>query len=242
MNLELSFSSKLISLFKNKISASFVNNPGISTAKTLINLPGDFVILTDIVPDVLLEIRYYSTYNFVGKRIDSYNAPVAILSRKAAMALSKASNVLIKQGYIIKIFDAYRPQSAVNHFIEWSKRPDDISMKTIFYPNLEKERLFDLDYICKRSSHSRGSTVDMTVIDIKTGLDLDTGSPFDLFSDISHHGSTLINKQQFLNRIIIKKAMEESGFEANPHEWWHYTLQDEPYPNSYFDFPVELYN
>lgn len=203
------------------------------------SLPEGFVLVSDIVPDAIQEIRYYSTYNFVGERIDAYNAPVAILGKEAAKALKKASDDFISQGYYIKIFDAYRPQSAVNRFIMWSQDKNDIKMKRFFYPDVNKEDLFDLGYIVAKSSHSRGSTLDMTLVDAKIGKEIDTGSPFDLFDGISHHNSDKITSAQRQNREIIKNTMERNGFKSYPTEWWHYTLRDEPHPDTYFDFPVE---
>lgn len=200
-------------------------------------LPEGFVYVSDVVPDAIQEIRYYSTYNFVGDRIDAYNAPVAILSKEAAEALKKASDDFIAQGYYIKIFDAYRPQTAVNHFIRWSQDKNDIKMKLFFYPDVNKEDLFKLGYIVAKSSHSRGSTLDMTLVDAKTGKEIDTGSPFDLFDEISHHNSDKITSVQQQNREIIKNTMERNGFNSYSTEWWHYTLSDEPYPDTYFDFP-----
>lgn len=203
------------------------------------SLPEGFVLVSDIVPDAIQEIRYYSTYNFVGKRIAAYNAPVAILTKEAAEALKKASDDFISQGYYIKIFDAYRPQSAVNHFIRWSQDKNDIKMKPFFYPDVNKEDLFKFGYIVAKSSHSRGSTLDMTIVDAKTGKDVDTGSPFDLFDEISHHGSDKITSAQRQNRGIIKNTMERNGFKSYQTEWWHYTLCDDPYPDTYFDFSVD---
>ena len=202
------------------------------------SLPEGFILVSDVVPDAIQEIRYYSTYNFVGERIDAYKAPVAILSKKAAEALKKASDDFISQGYYIKIFDAYRPQSAANHFIRWSQDKNDIKMKPFFYPDVNKEDLFDLGYIVAKSSHSRGSTLDMTIVDAKTGKEVDTGSPFDLFDEVSHHDSNKITSVQRQNREIIKATMERNGFNSYQTEWWHYTLRDEPYPDTYFDFPV----
>lgn len=204
-------------------------------------LPNGFVIVSDIVPDIVQEIRQYTTYNFVGKRIDSYNAPVAILSKEAANALKNASEDFKSQGYCIKVFDAYRPQSAVNHFIRWAKNINDTKMKNIFYPDVNKEELFRLGYIAEKSTHSRGSALDMTLIDMKTGKEIDAGSPVDLFDEISHHGTNKITSKQNENRLIIKNIMERNGFEAYSEEWWHYTLRNEPYPETYFDFPVDFY-
>ena len=204
-------------------------------------LPDGFVLVSDVVPDIIQEIRYYTTYNFVGNRIDSYNAPVAILSKRAAEALKIASDDFMSKGYYIKIFDAYRPKSAVKHFVRWAENSNDTKMKSIFYPSVDKKSLFDLGYIAKKSSHSRGSTLDMTLINMKTGKELDAGSPFDLFDEASHHGTNKITLKQAKNRMIIKDTMEKTGFKAYTNEWWHYTLINEPYPDTYFDFPVDFY-
>jgi zinc D-Ala-D-Ala dipeptidase len=181
--------------------------------------PNGFVLVSDVVPDVILEMRYYSTYNFVGCRVDSYNAPVAILSLEAANALKKASDILKSKGYVIKIFDAYRPQQAVDHFVRWAQDIQDTKMKEAFYPQVDKGDLFRLGYIAEKSGHTRGSTVDLTIVDIKTGEEIDMGSPFDFFGSISHHDTNLISAQQTANRKILKNAMGESGFKSYHEEW-----------------------
>ncbi len=200
-------------------------------------LPGDFVHVTDAVPDALLEIRYYSTYNFVGARIDGYEEPTAVLSRAAAAALKKAGDAAAARGCVLKIFDAYRPQRAVDHFVRWAKDPDEKN-KAVFYPDVDKSRLFALGYIAAKSGHSRGSTVDLTLVDRRSGKELDMGSPFDFFGPISHHGTPLIRPDQAANRDMLQTIMRESGFKPYAEEWWHYTLAGEPYPDRYFDFPV----
>ncbi len=148
--------------------------------------PSGFVLLADYIPHIVQEIRYYSTYNFIGDRIDGYEAPVALLTIEAARALRSVSNELIVQGYRLKVFDAYRPACAVKHFVFWGIEDQDIRMKPYFYPDLEKQELFAKGYIAKQSSHSRGSAVDLTLLDMQTGKELDMGSPFDLFSEVSH--------------------------------------------------------
>jgi len=203
------------------------------------SLPEGFVYLTDIVPDVVLEIRYFSTYNFMGTRVDYYLAPVAIITRQAAQALALASKELRAQGYVIKVFDAYRPQGSTDHFIRWGKEEDDITIKSYFYPDFTKSQLFSEVYLGVRSGHTKGSTIDLTIIDMKTGMDVDMGSSFDFFGLISHHGSTLITEEQTNNRLILKTAMERAGFRAYEKEWWHYTLINEPFPSTYFTFPVQ---
>jgi len=202
-------------------------------------LPDGFVYISDVIPSAFLEIRYFSDDNFVGAVIDGYEAPKAILTEEAAEALRQAADALFEQGYYIKIFDAYRPQRAVDHFVRWSKDIEDTKMKEKYYPDLDKAVLFELGYIAENSSHSRGSTVDLTLVDASTGEELDMGSGFDFFGDISNHGTELITEDQEKNRNILRDAMVEAGFEIYPEEWWHYTLKDEPYPDTYFDFPVK---
>lgn len=203
-------------------------------------LPEGFVYLTDVIPDAILEIRYYSTYNFVGARVDSYNAPVAIITREAAQALKKAQQALDDQGYAIKIFDTYRPKSAVAHFVRWAADVNDAKTKEYFYPDVDKKDLFKLGYIGEKSGHSRGSTVDLTLVDKKSGREVDMGSPFDFFGKISHPDSDLVSPQQKANRMILRKAMTDAGFIPLEEEWWHFRLNNEPHPDTYFDFPVEF--
>ena len=199
-----------------------------------------FVLLSDAVPDAILEIRYYSTYNFVGDRIDGYEQPVALLTREAAAALRAVSDDLITQGYRLKIYDAYRPQKAVTHFMNWALNPTDVRMKPYFYPQLEKNTLFPRGYIAEHSGHSRGSTVDLTLFDMKTEKEVDMGGTFDYFGELSHPSYTKITKRQYQNRMILRKAMIEHGFKPLAEEWWHFTLKNEPYPETYFTFPVSV--
>ena len=200
--------------------------------------PSGFVLLADYVPQVIQEIRYYSTYNFIGERIDGYEEPCALLTLEAARALKAVSGEAAAQGFRLKIFDAYRPARAVRHFELWGIEDLDLRMKPFFYPDLEKGELFALGYIARRSTHSRGSTVDLTLLDMKSGKELDMGSPFDLFSEISHPDYRGITEEQFENRMMLRNLMVRSGFDPIDCEWWHFTLQDEPYPDTYFDFPV----
>ncbi len=197
-----------------------------------------FVLLADYVPAIIQEIRYYSTYNFIGDRIDGYEEPCALLTRQAARALRIVSNELIVQGYRLKVFDAYRPARAVRSFVLWGIEDLDLRMKPYFYPDLEKQELFKKGYIASMSGHSRGSTVDLTLFDMRTGCEVDMGSPFDLFSEVSHPDNRSITEEQYNNRMILRKAMLRNGFLPIDCEWWHYTLDKEPYPDTYFDFPV----
>jgi len=203
------------------------------------SLPKGFVYLTDVAPDVILEMRYYSTYNFTGARIDDYLAPVAILSKEAADAIKKVSDHVMEKGYVLKIWDTYRPQGAVDHLVRWAADLEDDKMKKIFYPDLCKSRLIPEGLIFERSGHSRGSTVDLTLVDRLTGQEVDMGSSFDFFGEVSSHSTDLVTKEQADNRLILKDAMVEAGFVVYDPEWWHYTLANEPHPDTYFDFPVK---
>ena len=197
-----------------------------------------FVLLSDYVPGVVQEIRYFSTYNFVGDKIDGYEEPVALITVEAARALKAVANEMNVQGYRLKIFDAYRPLCAVKHFVLWGIEDTDIRMKPYFYPELQKQELFSKGYVASKSSHSRGSTVDLTLLDMATGKELDMGSPFDLFSEVSHPDCRTITEEQYANRMILRNSMLRNGFEPIDCEWWHFTLKDEPYPDTYFEFPV----
>ena len=197
-----------------------------------------FVKVTDVVPDVILEMRYYSTYNFVGARVEGYELPLALLTREAADSLKAVNDELKAHGYRIKIWDTYRPQRAVNHFIRWAEDLSDTTMKAVFYPMVDKSLLFEQGYIYARSSHSRGSTVDLTLLDAATGKELDMGSAFDWFGTESHPGYHCPLYRQSENRLILRNAMYRHGFVGIDSEWWHFTLKDEPYPDTYFDFPV----
>ena len=198
----------------------------------------DFVLLSEAVPNAILEIRYYSTYNFVGERIDGYEEPVALLTTEAATALKAVSDDLEEQGYRLKIFDAYRPQMAVDNFVEWAEDVEDTKMKEYFYPELDKSVLFDQGYIAEHSGHSRGSTVDLTLFDMKTEKEVDMGGTFDYFGELSHPDYTGITDEQYENRMILRNAMTKHGFKPLDEEWWHFTLENEPYPDTYFKFPV----
>ncbi|MBO4835279.1 MAG: M15 family metallopeptidase [Lachnospiraceae bacterium] len=197
-----------------------------------------FVVLAEYIPQIVQEIRYYSTYNFIGDRIDGYEEPCALLTIEAARALQSVSNEMIVQGYRLKIFDAYRPARAVKHFVLWGIEDTDIRMKPYFYPDLEKQALFAEGYIAKQSSHTRGSTVDLTLLDMKTGKELDMGGPFDFFSELSHPDFQGITEEQYDNRMMLQRVMVRNGFLPIDCEWWHFTLDQEPYPDTYFDFPV----
>jgi len=200
--------------------------------------PSGFVLLSDLVPGIVQEIRYFSTYNFVGERVDGYEEPVALLTVEAARALKAVAGEVNAQGYRLKVFDAYRPACAVKHFMLWGIEDLDLRMKPYFYPDLEKQTLFKEGYIASQSSHSRGSAVDLTLLDMRTGMELDMGSPFDLFSPLSHPDSREVTETQFENRMFLQNAMTRNGFKPIYCEWWHFSLRDEPYPDTYFEFPV----
>ena len=197
-----------------------------------------FVSIGEAVPDVILEIRYFSTFNFVGSRIDGYEQPVAMMTREAAERLKQVSDEMVSGGYRLRIYDAYRPQQAVDHFMRWAADPDDIRMKAFFYPDVEKALLIPGGYIADHSGHSRGSTVDLTLFDMRAQKDLDMGGPFDFFGELSHPDCRGITEEQYANRMILRDVMLRHGFRPISSEWWHYTLENEPYPDTYFTFPV----
>jgi len=209
----------------------------------------EFVTVTDVVPDVILEIRYFGTYNFVGTRIDGYEEPTALLTKQAADSLKAVSDDVKALGYRLKIYDAYRPQQGVDHFVRWAEDRGDTLMKAYFYPDLDKSVLFAQDYICLKSGHTRGSTLDLTLFDMATEKEVDMGGTFDWFGPESHpdfcgnpetgeYTGGLITEQQFKNRMILREAMLRHGFKPFDTEWWHFTLKDEPFPETYFTFPV----
>lgn len=202
-------------------------------------LPKGFVYINEVVPGVEYEIRYAGSNNFLGRPVSGYKSEQAILSKPAAEALAKVQEELLEEGYCLKIFDAYRPQTAVNDFVKWARIKEDTLTKSQFYPEIDKKDLFSLGYIASRSGHSRGSTVDLTIVHEESGKALDMGGTYDFFGPVSHHGAEGISEKQAENRLFLKKIMRKHGFRHYPKEWWHYTLNWEPYPESYFDFPVK---
>lgn len=201
--------------------------------------PSGFVMLTDVVPDVILEIRYYSTFNFVGTRVDGYEEPVALITREAASALKGVSDEMMARGYRLKIWDTYRPQMAVDHFCRWGENVADTLTKRWFYPYLDKDVVFEEGYIARRSGHSRGSVVDLTLVDMKTGRDVDMGYGFDWFGIESHPDHTEgLTPEQIANRMLLRDVMVRHDFKPISEEWWHFILDNEPYPDTYFTFPV----
>jgi D-alanyl-D-alanine dipeptidase len=229
----------------------------------VLKMPDDFVDIKDVAPSVVLDIRYDTPHNFVGERITGYNAPKCYLTNQAALALNNIDEELNKYSLSLKLYDCYRPQRAVNEFIKWAEDPDDTKMKNEFYPDIDKHKLFNQDYIAKKSAHSRGSTVDVTIVPIPTPPEekyvqgqvlhpcywpkgkrfndnsIDMGTGFDCFSEVSHTNNKQIDVQQRVNRLALKAVMEKYGFINLESEWWHYTLESEPYPNTYFDFVIE---
>jgi D-alanyl-D-alanine dipeptidase len=220
-------------------------------------IPSGFVALDDVDPTILHDIRYRTAHNFVGERIDGYRAPLCILTRPAARALKRAQTQLRRRGYTLKVYDCYRPQRAVDHFVRWA-RNDDERMKREFYPRVDKSRLFADGYIAERSGHSRGSTVDLTLVRLPAKRQppfagrlrpcfarnryrdnsVDMGTGYDCFDTLAHTADPRVKGAARRNRRLLKRTLERAGFENYKNEWWHYTLRDEPYADRYFDFPV----
>jgi D-alanyl-D-alanine dipeptidase len=234
-----------------------------SNGRSESKMPGRFVDVREVVPSLQLDIRYFGFHNFVGERIDGYNAPKCILTREAVAALANVQKDLEPFSLSLKIYDCYRPQRAVDHFVRWAKNTGDTRTKAEFYPTLDKKDLFTGDYIVAKSGHSRGSTVDLTVVTLPAaeqipyrpgeklkacflpleqrfpdnGLDMGTG--YDCFHELSHTANKKVGEQQRINRLLLKTSMEKQGFKDYEKEWWHFTLRDEPFPNTYFDFVIE---
>ena len=226
-------------------------------------MPKGFVDVKDVIPSIVLDIRYYSSHNFVGRPIAGYSAPKCLLTRKAALALKKVQAELLRFSLSLKIYDGYRPQQAVNHFIRWAKDANDIKMKKEFYPTIYKSELFQKGYIAKKSAHSRGSAVDLTLVPLPLKLQepyvkgmelcechkpvekrfkdnsIDMGTGFDCFHPLSWTASDRIGRPQRQNRFMLKAVMEKYGFRNYIKEWWHYTFRNEPFPETYFDFTIK---
>ncbi|MYS92667.1 MULTISPECIES: M15 family metallopeptidase [Streptomyces] len=231
-------------------------------AKTGPHAPKDFVALRSVDPTIIQEMRYFTPHNFVGERIDGYAQPICVLTRPAAQALHRAQTKLLRQGYTLKVYDCYRPQRAVDHFVRWAKDLDDQAMKGEFYPNVDKTRLFADGYIAEKSGHSRGSTLDVTLVKLPAkptrpyhpgeplvpcfapkderfpDNSVDMGTGFDCFDTLSHTLDPRVQGEQRANRLLLKSTLEGLGFVNLAEEWWHYTYKPEPYPDTYFDFPV----
>ncbi|MGW3099827.1 M15 family metallopeptidase [Streptomyces sp. NPDC001102] len=231
-------------------------------AETDPRAPEDFVALRTVDPTILQEMRYFTPHNFVGERIDGYQQPICILTRPAAEALHQAQLKLLRRGYTLKVYDCYRPQRAVNHFVRWAEDLDDQAMKGEFYPNVDKTRLFEDGYIAEKSGHSRGSTTDLTIVKLPArptrpyhpgqplvpcyapqderfpDNSVDMGTGFDCFDTLAHTLDPRVQGEQRANRLLLKSTLEGLGFVNLAEEWWHYTYKPEPYPDTYFDFPV----
>lgn len=202
-------------------------------------LPEGFVYVERLIPDIEVRLSYYSNQNFVGDTIDGYRANKLILTYETATALAKVQSYLQSRNLCLVVFDGYRPQTAVNHFVRWAQDLNDTLMKPIYYPDVEKRHLFRDGYIASKSGHSRGSTIDLGLINGNTGALIDMGTTFDFFGEASGIDYLNITDSQIKNRKILQEAMMHFGFRNYPKEWWHFTLRNEPFPDTYFDFPVE---
>jgi D-alanyl-D-alanine dipeptidase len=206
---------------------------------TMASIPNGFVSLNDICPKMKFVMSYATADNFTGEIVDGYKAQKAFLSETAAIALCRVQKNAEKQGLTLKIFDSYRPVKAVTFFQKWAQRPEtNPKIKEIYYPGFSRLELFEQGYIAKQSSHSRGSAVDLTLADSKTGKSLDMGTGFDFFHDLSHTESSKVNPEQRKNRMLLKELMEAEGFKNFSQEWWHYSFRPEAFPDQYFDFDV----
>jgi D-alanyl-D-alanine dipeptidase len=227
------------------------------------HLPAGFVDIRDAAPSIILDIRYFGPHNFVGRQVDGYRAPKCILTKDAALALSRVQAELNRFDLTLKVYDCYRPQRAVDHFVRWAKDVSDIKTKKEFYPTVDKKNLFRDGYIAGRSGHSRGSTVDLTIVSLPAPAQeayvpgqalaecflpaekrfkdnsIDMGTGFDCFHELSHPENRDVGLRQRVNRMLLKVLMDKHGFKNLPEEWWHFTLKKEPYPDRYFDFVIQ---
>jgi D-alanyl-D-alanine dipeptidase len=224
-----------------KISLLLLYTASISIVNAA-TLPPTFVYLSDVAPTIVLDMRYANSENFIGTPIEGYINPVAIATKEAAIALNNVQTDLQRFGLSLKIYDAYRPQRGVDHFVRWAKDLTDVNKQTEFYPKVAKEVLFQEGYIASKSGHSRGSTFDLTLVYIdKKGAprELDMGTPFDFFDPKSGSEHADLTVTQRANRKLLQTVMEKQGFKPYPKEWWHFTLKEEPYPDTYFNFVIE---
>ena len=210
-----------------------------SAAVSAADLPPGFVDLARVAPTIALDLRYAGSHNFVGEPIEGYAKARAILSHPAAAALARVQEELAPFGLGLLVYDAYRPQRAVDHFVRWAANHEDLRMKAEFYPRVEKARLFELGYIAEKSGHSRGSTVDLTLISLADGTPLEMGSPWDFFDPVSWPADATISASARAHRLLLRALMVRHGFRPYEKEWWHFTLENEPFPESYFDVPLE---
>jgi len=201
------------------------------------NLEDGFVYLKDIDDSIIVDLKYYSSENFTGRFVDGYLADKAILTNEAAIALSNAQKDFNKLGYSLILYDAYRPQSAVDFFVRWSTNLNDTLFKNLYYPDIKKSNLFKLGYIAYKSGHSRGSTIDVSLVDITTNKEIDMGTIFDYFGIESHTFYDNLTENQKANRLLLYEIMSNNGFQNYSKEWWHYTLKNEPF-QKYFDFLI----
>jgi len=207
--------------------------------RIMIVRPEDFVDISLEIPGIVTDVKYFTGENFVGEKIDGYNAPIILLTKKAAIALDRVQKQLMEKGYGLKIYDGYRPKSAVEHFIRWVNAAENGKANDFYYPGMTRQEVFQAGFIAKTSSHTRGSTVDLTVIKLDTGIEVDMGGHFDFFSEISYSDYDHLSIEQSKNRVQLRYLMRSEGYEPMQQEWWHFTLGDEPYPQTYFDFPIE---
>ena len=230
---------------KNKIKKTFflliIMVTGCISSATITDPKEHFVSMDELNQDIVLDIRYFTENNFLGTKVRGYLAPKCYLTHEASKAILEVQKELETMGYGIKVFDCYRPQRAVDHFVQWAADLNDTKNKSAYYPNVNKKDLLreDLSYIASRSGHSRGSTLDLTLIDLETRKELDMGTPFDYFDVLSHTDNPEVSVQAQKNRQTLKRVMDKHGFQNYEREWWHYTLRNEPHPETYFDFPVE---
>jgi D-alanyl-D-alanine dipeptidase len=210
-------------------------------ASDILDSRADFISLKQVCPILVIDARYATSNNFVGERVQGYQAPIVLLEKNAAKQLCQAATQLFKQhGLTLKVFDGYRPGRAVEHFMQWASSPENnLPLKQIYYPKLERSQLIPLGYIAEKSGHSRGSTVDLTLYDPKTNRELDMGGSFDFFDEISHTENPSIPVLARKNRQLLLQIMQYAGFKNYPKEWWHFTLNQERFPNQYFDFLVK---
>ena len=201
-------------------------------------MTSDFVFVDEFVPGIRWDAKYATWDNFTSKPVDGYVANRIVGTRALCAALESAQEKAASVGFGLLLWDGYRPQRAVDCFLRWSEQPEDGRTKLRHYPNIDRAEMFEKGYVATRSGHSRGSTVDLTLYHLTTGELAPMGGDHDLMDSISHHGATGITKVEARNRQCLRSVMEAGGFNSYDCEWWHYTLRDEPYPNTYFDFPV----
>lgn len=241
------------------LSASVAADNSIQIEK---NRPQNFIDIKQLIPEIQVDIRYFSNHNFVGRKINGYEKPICLLTKPTALSLKEAEQQLLTLGLTFKVYDCYRPQRAVNDFANWATQINNTTMRTEFYPTVDKKNLFKDGYIAYQSGHSRGSTIDLTIVPLnskvpaynpklkqvdctapgqKRSLDnsLDFGTGFDCFSPLAHPDYQELLPQVKANRLLLQTIMKQAGFKPLDTEWWHFTLVNEPYPNTYFDFPVK---